>query len=67
VSFCQKCGSGAPRVNRENAIAYVPAGVLDTAPGIKPLARIFVGSKASWVDITDGIAQFDELPPRPSA
>jgi len=67
TTFCEKCGSGAPRVNREFNVAYVPAGALDTDPGIKPLARIFVGSKASWVDITDAIPQFQELPPRPSA
>jgi hypothetical protein len=65
TAFCEKCGSGAPRVNREHNVAYVPAGALDTDPGIKPLARIFVGSKASWVDITDSVPQFAELPPMP--
>jgi len=67
VSFCGKCGSGAPRANREFQVAYVPAGVLDTDPGIKPLARIYVGSKAPWVDITDRVPQFEEMPPRPGA
>lgn len=67
VSFCEKCGSGAPRVNREYKVAYVPAGVLDTDPGIKPTARIFVGSKPSWVDITDNVPRFEETPPRPNA
>lgn len=67
VAFCEKCGSGVPRANPQANIAYVPAGALDTDPGIEPLARIFVGSKASWVDITDAVPQFQELPPRPSA
>ena len=66
VAFCEKCGSGAPRINREFKTAYVPAGALDTDPGIKPLARIFVASKPSWVDITDSVPQFAELPPRPA-
>jgi hypothetical protein len=42
------------------------AGSLDTDPGIKPMAQIFVGSKASWVDITDSVPQFAEMPPRPA-
>jgi hypothetical protein len=67
LCFCEKCGSGAPRINREFNMAYVPAGSLDTHPGIKPLARIFVGSMASWVDITDSVPQFAELPPPPPA
>lgn len=67
VSFCGKCGSGAPRANREYQVAYVPAGVLDGDPAIKPQARIFVGSKPDWVEITDSIPRFEELPPRPAA
>jgi hypothetical protein len=66
LAFCEKCGSGAPRIDPEFKMAYVPAGSLDTDPGIKPLARIFVGSKASWVDITDTVPQFAQLPPRPA-
>ena len=68
VAFCEKCGSGAPRINRELNSANVPAGSLDTDPGVKPLARIFVGSKASWVDITDAVPQFTQMPPpRPAS
>jgi hypothetical protein len=63
VAFCEKCGSGVPRIRPESKMGYVPAGALDTDPGIKPLARIFVGSKASWVDITDAVPQFTEMPP----
>jgi hypothetical protein len=66
VAFCEKCGSAAPVTHRQSQVAYVSAGVLDTGPGIKPLARIFVASKASWVDITDAIARFEEMPPRPA-
>jgi hypothetical protein len=62
TAFCAKCGSGAPRVNVEHQVAYVPAGVLDTDPGMKGI-RIFVGSKASWVDLTDSLPRFEELPP----
>jgi hypothetical protein len=61
-AFCEKCGSGMPRVNFERGIAYTPASALDTDPGIRPQARIFVDSKASWVEITDQIPQFAQLP-----
>ena len=68
TAFCEKCGSAAPRISRERGLGFVPAGTLDTDPGIQPLARIFVGSKANWVDITDAVPQFEELPPpRPAA
>jgi hypothetical protein len=66
VSFCSKCGSGAPRVNRDSRMAYAPAGMLDTDPGIRPV-RIFVGSKAPWLELTDDAPRFEEMPPRPGA
>ncbi|MGI4959803.1 MAG: GFA family protein, partial [Janthinobacterium lividum] len=31
-------------------------------PSIRPSMHIFVGSKAPWFEITDGLPQFDELP-----
>src|SRR5262249_18851660 len=67
TAFCEKCGSGAPRVHREFNVAYEPAGALDTDPRNKPLARRFVGSRADWVDISDRIAQAQETTARPSA
>ena len=56
-----------PRSNPQAGVAYVPAGALDTDPGIKPLARIFVGSKCGWLDLTDDVPRFEEMPPRPAA
>jgi len=67
VSFCEKCGSGAPRDSAEFNVALVPAGTLDTALDIKPTARIFVASKASWLDLWDDVPRFDEMPPRPAS
>ena len=49
-------------VSREANFAMVPAGSLDDAPGMEPMAHIFVGSKAPWFTITDGRAQFEEYP-----
>ena len=64
TAFCSRCGSAMPRVSVERGIVNVPAGSLDTDPGMEPAGHIFVGSKASWDRITDTIPQFDEMPPR---
>lgn len=63
TAFCRRCGGELPRVSTERELAVVPAGSLDTDPGAQPLAHIFVGSKASWFDITDRLPQFAEAPP----
>ena len=63
VAFCRHCGGALPFVSTELSAAIVPAGSLDSDPGIQPLAHIFVGSKADWFDITDQLPQYAELPP----
>jgi hypothetical protein len=64
TAFCRRCGSAMPRVSLERGVAVVPAGSLDTDPGIQPAGHIFVGSRASWDRITDSIPQFEEMAPR---
>lgn len=61
TAFCRRCGGAAPRISRERGIVVVPAGSLDTDPGARPTAHIFVGSKANWFDITDGLPQFEAM------
>jgi hypothetical protein len=34
-------------------------GTLTEAPAIRPAMHIFVGSKAPWFEITDGLPQYD--------
>ena len=41
----------------------IPAGSIDGDPEIRPSVHIFVGSKAPWYEITDGLPQFDRFPP----
>jgi hypothetical protein len=41
----------------------VPAGPLDDDPGVRPMAHIFVGSKAPWYDVPAGLPQFEAYPP----
>jgi hypothetical protein len=63
ASFCRNCGGALPRPSRARNLAVVPAGSLDDDPMMRPAAHIFVGSKASWFEITDQIPQFAEMPP----
>jgi hypothetical protein len=51
-----------PRVDRERGFAVVPMGALDDDPGIRPQRHIFVGSKAPWYEIADGLPRDVEFP-----
>ena len=57
---CGACGSFLFSVVRDGAFAHVAMGSLVDTPTIRPTAHIFVGSKATWFDITDDLPQFDE-------
>lgn len=63
VAFCRRCGGETPRISRERGTVNVPAGTLDTDPGIRPQANIYVGSKAPWIEITDDLPRYAEAPP----
>jgi hypothetical protein len=63
AAFCRKCGGSTPRVAAARRMVVVPAGPLDTDPGMRPMAHIFVGSKAPWFEITGSTPQFAEMPP----
>jgi hypothetical protein len=63
VSFCMRCGGGAP-VERDNVpFVLVPVSLFDGDPGGRPQAHIHVASKAPWYTFSDGLPQFAELPP----
>ena len=61
--FCRVCGSVAPMLVPEMAVAVLPAGTLDDDPGIRPQAHMFTGSKARWHTICDSLPQHDAFPP----
>jgi hypothetical protein len=65
TAFCRTCGSAVPRVSAARNMVSVPAGSLDSEPGIRPTGHIYVDSKAPWFEITDDLPQFAEMPPRP--
>ncbi|MBX3648780.1 MAG: GFA family protein [Rhodocyclaceae bacterium] len=70
--FCSRCGS--PLYSRRAAepdFLRLRLGTLDTPVGAKPAAHIWVGNKADWDDICDGVPQYaayeparDVAPPR---
>jgi hypothetical protein len=56
--FCRRCGS--PILKRNDArpeTIRLRLGTLDSDPGVKPAKHIYVGSKAPWFEITDGLPQ----------
>jgi hypothetical protein len=63
VAFCSRCGGKVPRPSPERGIVLVPAGSLDTDPGMRAQAHIFVADKAPWFDIGGSVPQFAQMPP----
>ena len=58
--FCGRCGS--PILKRNDArpkTLRLRLGTLDSDPGARPSKHIYVGSKAPWVEIKDGLPQSD--------
>ncbi len=62
--FCQHCGSPIKSENTKvPGKIRVRLGTIDSDINEKPQAHIFVGSKASWDKICDGLPQYDEYEP----
>jgi hypothetical protein len=57
-AHCRRCGSLLYSVVRDSKWVHVAMGTLLDAPTIRPTAHIFVGSKAPWYEITDGLPQY---------
>jgi len=43
--------------------AYLTMGTVDGNPDLPPGYHFFVASKAPWIEINDGLPQYDEWPP----
>jgi hypothetical protein len=63
-NFCTTCGSRLPRQAKDTNIVMIPAGSLDDEAPIKPQARIFSGSCASWSCDGDGLPVYPEYAPQ---
>lgn len=63
-SFCRECG-GRFLFDwaRSGEHLWLAAGTLDDDPDMRPAFHIFVGSKAEWFRIEDGLPQYETYPP----
>jgi len=62
--FCRVCGSPLANSWSPEPDSYgLAIGTLATDPGQRPRCHIYVGSKAPWFEITDGLPQYEEFPP----
>jgi hypothetical protein len=66
-THCKMCGSLLYSVVRDGAFVHVAMGTLVDGPTIRPTKHIFVGSKAPWFTITDGLPQYEGHAPAESA
>lgn len=57
---CAVCGSPVPKLHAGGGAYYVPAGLLDSDPGVRIKAHIFVGSRAPWDEIAGDAPQLHE-------
>jgi hypothetical protein len=60
-SFCRQCGSVVPYGSGD--VLFLPAGNFDGDPGARPELHMFVGSRAPWYTIRDGLPGFEAYPP----
>lgn len=60
-AFCSRCGSPLPMAQPGDRVK-LPAGSLDTAAGMRPLAHIWTASRADWDDHLEDVPGFDERP-----
>jgi hypothetical protein len=59
-TFCRTCGSTLQWLSDEHSDAIdIAIGTLDDDPIVRPSLHIFVGSKAAWYEIADGLPQRD--------
>jgi hypothetical protein len=62
LQFCKTCGSTLCTIYK-NEVIQVSLGCVNGDPGIEIGQHIFVGSKANWEVMPDGVKQFSEWPP----
>lgn len=62
LQFCSKCGSTLCGIYK-GKIHGVTLGCVEGDPDIALKWHIFVGSKASWETIPEGVPQYEEWPP----
>jgi hypothetical protein len=59
--FCRRCGSTLCGIYH-GQVHGVTLGCVNDDPGVNIEMHIYVGSKAPWEVIPEGVAQYDEIP-----
>ncbi len=62
LQFCKVCGSTLCTIYKDEVL-QVSLGCINGDPDIEISQHIFVGSKANWELIPEGIKQFEKKPP----
>ena len=62
LQFCKTCGSTLCTIYKDEVL-QVSLGCVNGQPDIEIGQHIFVGSKANWEVIPEGVTQFKEWPP----
>jgi hypothetical protein len=60
--FCSHCGSLVPYTSLQSGKLIIPAGSLNSPPGIKPEDNIFWHDRASWYDDVADAKHCDQGP-----
>jgi len=58
--FCNECGSPVPRLVPGGKAVLIPAGGLDSDPGIAPDTAIFWDSRAEWLPSAEELEKKSE-------
>jgi len=62
--FCSRCGSSIyGRSPSMPSLRRIRLGTLDSDPGNRSVANIWMGSKSPWFEVTDHLERFEEEPP----
>ena len=62
-NFCRVCSSTVPGKAAYLTTVSIPAGLFDDDPGVRPKLHVFVRSKMPWVEINDGLPQYETWVP----
>ena len=62
TAFCKKCGSSLPWLAKSGKAMVIPAGTLDSHPGIEPQQNVFRASAADWYQPAKDLPEWDCLP-----
>src|SRR5437868_12995886 len=60
--FCSRCGSPVPNPLRSTSYYWVPVGLFDDEAKLEIGAQLYVGSKASWDEISPHGKHYDTAP-----